>query len=95
VADDQNPLNLCETEFSEIYDLILVVSLSDIPSAAKELRQYADPQGERSIRAAVMADVTLGGTVQTVFWRTPSPTSGIAIDQNTYLGKILHLEVWN
>lgn len=53
----------------------LIVSKSNDRSAQKKIREYANPTGAKSVRAAIEADKTLGGAVgdaAVVEWDVPS-----------------------
>lgn len=94
--DEWEPLNLPETEFMEVYNLQLIVDDKDAITAHQTLRAFLSKDGSQSIRAALMADDTLGGVVQTLIIRAPQAVGTITTeDDNPFTGAIIPVEVWN
>lgn len=61
--DNLVPTNLPQTQFTETYGILVVVPFSDQIQAQRALRPYLSATGSLSIRARLMADITLGGVV--------------------------------
>jgi hypothetical protein len=80
--EQQTPTNLPETEFTETYNIIVVVPFNDQVVSQREIRPYLSTTGDKSIRAALMADPTLGGAVFGLEVGTPTKPGAIPVDED-------------
>jgi hypothetical protein len=92
---DLQPINLPETEFAETYPLYLVVNATDMRQMQRDLRAYLSKSGAQSIRAALMADPTLGGVVQTLWVRSPTQVGPLDVAEEDLFGAVIPVEVYN
>lgn len=100
VIDDapegQVPTNLPQTEFTETYTILVVVPMTDQVTAQRLLREYLSTTGPKSVRAALMADITLGGTVYGLEVGSPSKPGPIAADEHeevNYFGAAIPVQI--
>lgn len=93
--NDIQPLNLDESEFTETYPIHLVVNGTDLIQMQRDLRAYLSKSGAQSIRAALMADTTLGGVVQTCIIRGLTEVGPLSVAEEDLYGATFSLEVWN
>lgn len=94
--ENQVPTNLSQTEFTETYTLLVVVPMSDQVTAQRHLREYLSTTGPKSVRAALMADLTLGGTVYGLEVGSPSKPGPIAADEDeevNYFGSAITVQI--
>ncbi len=94
--ENQVPTNLPQTQFTETYTLIVVVPMSDQITAQRQLREYLSATGGKSIRAALMSDVTLSGEVYGLEVGSPSKPGPIAVDEDEdvfYLGAAIPVQI--
>lgn len=90
--EQQTPTNLSQTQFSELYTIIVCVPFSDQIEAQRELRRFLSTTGDRSIRQALMADVTLGGVVDGLEVLAPSKPTPVGVDEDedtSYFGSTI------
>lgn len=94
--EQQTPTNLTETEFTETYNVIVVVPFNDQVIAQREIRPYLSTTGAKSIRAALMADQTLGGAVYGLEVGTPTKPGAVPVDEDEetfFFGALIPVEV--
>lgn len=91
--DTQLPTNLCQTEFTETYSLFVVVDYSDLVQAHRLLRELLSVTGSKSIRAALMADTTLGGVVHGLEVLSPVEVGEFSVEEMDWFGAIVPVEI--
>lgn len=94
--DFLEPINLPETEFETTMLVYLVLNDSDHKTAQSELRAYMSPSGPKSLRAALLADETLGGVVETLWVGSPQAVGTVVMEETeeAFYGMILPVPVW-
>ena len=93
-ADHEQTLGATDLTRYEIEILFIANLAGGMESAQQQLADYVSGTGASSIRTAISADRTLGGTAHGVFWRgwtrpDIEPANGL-----DHLGQRLLLEVW-
>lgn len=94
--EDSTPTNLPETEFTDLFNLIVVVPFTDQKQAQTEIRKYLSSSGDLSVRACLMADKTLGGVVHGLQIRSHGGVTAEPVDleeQRTLVGSRIPVEI--
>lgn len=82
-------MGLVETTFK----VLVMVGRMETRNAVHALDAYLSPQGDKSIRRAIEADVSLGGRVASAFVTRASAFQSITVGDAVYLGVELDVEV--
>jgi hypothetical protein len=91
--DTATPTNLCQTAFTETFSLFVVVDYSDIVQAHLLLRELMSVSGSKSVRAALLADPTLGGVVHGLEVLDRVQVGEFNIEEMDWFGYIQPLEI--
>lgn len=88
--DDTNARGLDAYEF----EVLLVVSRKDDERAQQKLDSFLDKTGAHSVKTAIEADSSLGGSVADVHVQEVGSIGQISWAGIAYLGAVITVEVW-